>query len=83
MNTATHDSGLRIETDASAFLSDDDVARLTGYRQPKKIQDALRSMHIPFIVNVRGKTLVLRSDIQSSAASKPAKAKAKEWTAPV
>lgn len=54
--------------DPGSFLSDEDVARLTGYRQSKKMIEALRSMHIPFILNFRGKPMVLRSAVDPNEA---------------
>lgn len=45
------------------YLTEDELAATTGYRQRSKQQHALAQMRIPFFVNPRGRILVLREHI--------------------
>jgi hypothetical protein len=71
------------EKSVSAFLSDEDVSRLTGYRHRNKIIDALNGLSIPFILNARGHPLVLRSSFEPKGSaqgeSKNPRRQKKEW----
>lgn len=62
----------------STFLSQADVAELTGRKNRKLQADALRKMGLPFWVNAIGKPVVPRAAIEGRAeAPKP-----KIWTMP-
>ncbi|NNM65080.1 MAG: DUF4224 domain-containing protein [Burkholderiales bacterium] len=55
------------DNSSGSFLSDEDVARLTGYRQTKKIIGALNSMGIPFVLSFQGRALVPKAAIASTS----------------
>lgn len=60
------------------FLTDNELADLTG-RKLRKLQiEALRSMMIPFRVNALGRPVVTRAAVLGHAATKPAEAS--KWT---
>lgn len=46
------------------FLDDDELVRLTGYKQKKKQISQLRAMGIPFRVNAGGLPIVTRSAVE-------------------
>lgn len=59
-------------------LTEEELAEVTGYKQPAKQRAALLSMSIPFKVNPRGRILVLREDYTGR---KPAKRTGPNWAA--
>lgn len=81
-NQAHSTFALSVDEGGNAFLSDEDVTRLTGYRHSKKVIGALDDLSIPYILNARGKPLVLRSSVDLGAADRarqrPGKPR-KEW----
>lgn len=80
-NHATSAFSLSVDEGVNTFLSDEDVTRLTGYRHSKKVISALEGLSIPFILNARGRPLVLRSSVElvgSKVRDRSAKPK-KEW----
>lgn len=50
------------------FLNDEELYRLTGYRQPKKQAEHCRKVGIPFFPNARGKPIISRDIINGSSA---------------
>ncbi|WP_274585349.1 DUF4224 domain-containing protein [Neisseria leonii] len=65
----------------SIFLTDAELAELTGYCQPKKQAEHLRKLGIPFLPNARGVPKVTRSAIEGRTAGKAGKAEPvrKKW----
>ncbi|MBG6243556.1 MAG: DUF4224 domain-containing protein [Candidatus Symbiopectobacterium sp. Dall1.0] len=60
---------------ATAFLDDDEVYILTGYKKPKLQKAWLARLNIPFEENAKGKPAVYRSHFQaipSTGNNKPA-----------
>ncbi|OIV46776.1 hypothetical protein BK025_09040 [Sodalis sp. TME1] len=49
---------------ASAFLDDDEIHILTGYKRPKLQKLWLKKQNIPFEQNAKGKPAVYRSHFQ-------------------
>jgi hypothetical protein len=70
-------------TEASPWLTDDELAEFTGYHWRAKQQLALAAMKVPFVVNPRGRILVRHDQIGAPAATAPrAKAPAgPNWSA--
>ena len=64
------------------FLTDEEVADLTGYRQARKQVAMLKMQGVPFYVNAAGHPKVARAIIEQRHAKSQAQAqaKAKEWT---
>lgn len=62
----------------SLFVSDHDLVALTGYKNKTGQIKYLKSIGIPFNVNGRGKPVVLKTDIDSSAKA-PSIKESKEW----
>jgi len=54
----------------TAFLSDEDLKQLTGYKKPCKQIEQLRRMGIPHYINARRKPVVSR-DLNTQPVAKP------------
>lgn len=54
----------------TAFLSDDDLRQLTGYKKPCKQIEWLRKRGIPHFINARRKPVVSR-DLNAQPVAKP------------
>lgn len=54
----------------STFLTDEELAELTGCKWKRKQIDQLRKMALPFYVNAAGRAVVARSAVEGSR-SKP------------
>jgi len=61
------------------FLTDEEVADLTGYRQPSKQVAQLRQQGIPFHTNAAGHPKVARAILEGKHAQ-PVVAPAKSWS---
>lgn len=53
------------------FLTDDELATLTGRRQKARQVAQLRAMGVPFLVNAAGRPVVARAAIEGRAAPAP------------
>jgi hypothetical protein len=60
------------------FLTDEEVADLTGYKQASKQVAMLRRQGVPFHVNASGHPKVARAIVEGLRASEPAKPK--QWS---
>jgi hypothetical protein len=59
-------------------LSDEELREVTGYTHRGKQAEALRSMKVPFLINPRGRILVVR---EKYTGQKPVKKTAPNWEA--
>lgn len=59
-------------------LDDDELREITGFAHRARQADALRSMGVPFLVNPRGRILVVR---EKYTGQKPTKKTAPNWNA--
>lgn len=57
----------------SAFLTDEDIRRLTGFAHKAKQVTQLRRMGVPFFVNASGQPVVACSAVQGGAKAAEAK----------
>lgn len=78
------DIGGTAEVDAEGwimFMTSDELAELTGYRQPSKQVAMLRRQGVPFHVNAAGHPKVARAIIERSSSNETHKPQ-KNWTPP-
>ena len=55
---------------SAAFLDDDDLRRLTGYKRPADQARWLERQGVPFTMNARGRPVV-RKDMDKTAVTAP------------
>lgn len=53
------------------FLNDDELTKLTGWKQKGRQKRALQRMSVPFILNAVGEILVSRSTIEKILGGQP------------
>lgn len=61
------------------FLTDEEIERLTGRKQKLRQVEALRLMGLAFRVNVVGRPIVARTEIEGRQGSAAEPAPAREW----
>lgn len=61
----------------SMFLTDEELAELTGYRQPLKQAQQLKAQRIPFHLNRAGRPKVARAILEGGRAAPAAE---KSWS---
>lgn len=60
------------------FLTDDEVAELTGYRQRRKQVEMLKRQRVPYHVNAAGQPKVARAVLEGARGDRNGQAKG--WT---
>ena len=62
--------------DTSTFLTGEELVTLTGYKQPRKQADHLRTQRIPYHTNKAGHPIVARAAVEGG---KPKATKQTPW----
>ena len=63
---------------STLHLDDDELREITGFAHRARQADALRAMGVPFLINPRGRILVIR---EKYTGQKPVKKTAPNWDA--